>query len=50
MTYGDQRKWNEAEKLELQVMEIRKAKLGPDHPYILKACLWMADKEKLILD
>jgi len=31
-TYQDQGRWNEAEKLNVQVMEIRKTMLGPEHP------------------
>src|SRR5438477_12756555 len=31
-TYKDQGRWEEAEKLEVQVMETRKTKLGADHP------------------
>lgn len=34
-TFGNQGRWEEAEKLELQVMETRKAKLGEDHPSTL---------------
>ncbi|KAK3367283.1 hypothetical protein B0T24DRAFT_509941, partial [Lasiosphaeria ovina] len=30
-TYSKQGRWEEAEKLELQVMETSKAKLGADH-------------------
>ena len=32
LTLLDQGRWEEAEKLEVQVMETRKAKLGADHP------------------
>jgi hypothetical protein len=31
-TYQNQGRWNEAEQLELEVMESRKKKLGPEHP------------------
>ncbi|KAK3345614.1 Tetratricopeptide repeat-domain-containing protein [Neurospora tetraspora] len=31
-TYRNQGRWEEAEKLEVQVMEMSKAKLGADHP------------------
>jgi hypothetical protein len=31
-TYGNQGRWDAAEKLEVQVMETRKKKLGADHP------------------
>jgi hypothetical protein len=31
-TYRDQGRWEEAEKLEVQVMETRNTKLGEDHP------------------
>ncbi|KAG4427745.1 hypothetical protein IFR05_016773 [Cadophora sp. M221] len=31
-TFADQGRWEEAEKLELQVMETRKTKLGANHP------------------
>ncbi|CAI4216051.1 unnamed protein product [Parascedosporium putredinis] len=31
-TFCNQGRWEEAEKLEVQVMEMRKAKLGDDHP------------------
>jgi tetratricopeptide repeat protein len=31
-TYRNQGRWEEAEKLEVQVMETRKTKLGADHP------------------
>ncbi len=30
--YRSQGRWEEAEKLEVQVMETRKTKLGADHP------------------
>jgi hypothetical protein len=36
-TYRDQGKWEDAEKLELHVMEARKVKLGADHPSTLTA-------------
>ncbi|KAJ3495526.1 hypothetical protein NLG97_g3331 [Lecanicillium saksenae] len=32
LTYWNQGRWEEAEQLEVQVMETGKAKLGPDHP------------------
>ena len=31
-TYKNQRRWNEAEQLEVQVMDIRKKLLGAEHP------------------
>jgi hypothetical protein len=31
-TYWNQGRWDEAEQLEVQVMETRKTKLGADHP------------------
>jgi putative hemolysin len=31
-TYHNQGRWNEAEKLEVQVMETRKTVLGAEHP------------------
>ena len=31
-TYGNQGRWEEVEKLEVQVMEKSKTKLGADHP------------------
>ncbi|KZL83841.1 kinesin light chain 3 [Colletotrichum incanum] len=31
-TYRNQGRWEEAEKLDVQVMETRKTKLGADHP------------------
>jgi len=31
-TYRDQGRWDEAEKLSVEVMETRKTKLGADHP------------------
>ncbi|KAI1522327.1 kinesin light chain 1, partial [Pyrenophora tritici-repentis] len=31
-TYWNQGRWDDAEKLEVQVMETRKTKLGADHP------------------
>ncbi|PKS05676.1 hypothetical protein jhhlp_008196 [Lomentospora prolificans] len=34
-TYRDQGRWDEAEKLFVQVMETRKLKLGDDHPSTL---------------
>ena len=34
-TYRNQGRWDEAEKLEVNVMNARKAKLGSDHPYTL---------------
>src|SRR6266699_2753243 len=33
--YYDEGRWEEAEKLEVQVMETRKTKLGVDHPHTL---------------
>jgi Tetratricopeptide repeat len=30
--YSNQRRWNEAEQLKLQVMDIQKKVLGPEHP------------------
>ncbi|KAF1949884.1 hypothetical protein CC80DRAFT_598520 [Byssothecium circinans] len=34
-TYGNQGRWKEAEKLEVQVMETRKRVLGEEHPFTL---------------
>jgi hypothetical protein len=34
-TYRNQGRWDEAEKLEVDVMNARKAKLGSDHPHTL---------------
>jgi hypothetical protein len=34
-TYRDQGRWDEAEKLEVQVIETSKTKLGVDHPSTL---------------
>src|SRR5438477_6170924 len=34
-TYKDQGRWEEAEKLEVEVMETSKTKLGADHPSTL---------------
>ncbi len=34
-TYRNQGRWEEAEKLEAQVMETRKTKPGADHPHTL---------------
>ncbi len=34
-TLWDQGRWEEAELLEVQVMDTRKTKLGPDHPSTL---------------
>ena len=34
-TYRNQGRWNEAEKLEVQVMEMRKKVLGEEHPHTL---------------
>jgi hypothetical protein len=31
-TYSNQGRWNEAEQLEVQVMDMRKKLLGADHP------------------
>ena len=36
-TYSDWRRCNEAEQLEVQVMEIRKKLLGPGHPKTLRS-------------
>ncbi|PZC89041.1 kinesin light chain 3, partial [Pyrenophora tritici-repentis] len=36
-TYWNQGRWNDAEKLEVQVMEIRKTKLGASHPDTLNS-------------
>ena len=35
LTYQDQGRWTEAEKLKIQVMETRKTILGPEHPDML---------------
>ncbi|KAK3902246.1 hypothetical protein C8A05DRAFT_44283 [Staphylotrichum tortipilum] len=35
LTYGNQGRWGEAEELQVQVMETRKTKPGPDHPDML---------------
>ncbi len=32
LTYSNQGRWDEAERLEVEVMEMRKTKLGADHP------------------
>ena len=32
VTYSNQGRWNEAEQLEVQVMEMRKKLLGAEHP------------------
>jgi Tetratricopeptide repeat len=45
LTYQDQGRWNEAEKLNIQVMETTKTVLGAEHPDILSsmhnlACTW----------
>ena len=37
MTYFEQERWNEAEELELQVMDIRMKLLGAEHSDILKS-------------
>jgi pentatricopeptide repeat protein len=34
-TYGNQGRWEEAEKLFVQAMETLKTKLGADHPHTL---------------
>jgi hypothetical protein len=34
-TYQNQGRWNEAEKLEVQVMDMRKKLLGAEHPHTL---------------
>jgi hypothetical protein len=34
-TYSNQGRWDDAEKLEVQVVETRKTKLGADHPSTL---------------
>ncbi|KAH7007845.1 Tetratricopeptide repeat-domain-containing protein [Microdochium trichocladiopsis] len=44
-TYRNQGRWAEAESLDLQVMEIKKKVLGPEHPDTLTginnlACTW----------
>ena len=36
-TYRYQRKWNEAEQLEVQVMDMSKKLLGPEHPHTLSS-------------
>ncbi|KZL85290.1 kinesin light chain 3, partial [Colletotrichum incanum] len=36
-TFWNQGRWEEAEKLEVQVMETRKMKLGADHPSTLSS-------------
>jgi TRAP-type mannitol/chloroaromatic compound transport system substrate-binding protein len=41
-TYGYQGWWEEAEKLEVQVMETRKTKLGADHPDTLTSMASLA--------
>ncbi|SPJ81929.1 related to kinesin light chain 1 [Fusarium torulosum] len=35
LTYWNQGRWEEAEKLQVRVMEIRKVKFGEDHPHTL---------------
>jgi hypothetical protein len=37
ITYRNQGKWNEAEQLEVQVMDMRKKLLGAEHPDTLTA-------------
>jgi hypothetical protein len=32
LTYGDKGRWDEAEELQAEVLEIRKRVLGPEHP------------------
>jgi hypothetical protein len=34
-TYWNQGRWDDAERLDVQVMETRKTKLGADHPHTL---------------
>src|SRR5438105_1221678 len=36
-TYGDQGRWNEAEELDMQMMEVRKRRLTQKHPDRQKA-------------
>jgi hypothetical protein len=36
-TYSNQGRWDEAEQLQVQVMESRKTKLGADHPDTLRS-------------
>ena len=36
-TYSDLGKWNEAEQLEVQVMDMNKKLLGAEHPHTLKS-------------
>ena len=35
ITYKNQGRWNEAEQLEIQVMDMRKKLLGAEHPHTL---------------
>ncbi len=42
-TYYNQGRWDEAEKLEVQVMEARKEKLGSHHPDTLSSMANLAD-------
>ncbi|KAJ6002314.1 hypothetical protein N7499_001820 [Penicillium canescens] len=37
LTFWDQDRWEEAEQLEVQVIETRKIKLGEDHPSTLRS-------------
>jgi hypothetical protein len=41
-TYRDQDRWKEAERLEVQVMEMRKTKLGNEHPDTLTSMASLA--------
>lgn len=42
-TYFNQRRWSEAEQLELQVMKQRKMLLGQGHPDTLTSMMNLAD-------
>ena len=44
ITYRNQGRWDEAEKLEVQVMDMRKKLLGAEHPDTLTCMENLADK------
>jgi Flp pilus assembly protein TadD len=46
-TYKIQGRWDEAEKLNMQVMETRKEKLGHDHPSTLNSMNNLASTYKI---
>ena len=45
-TYFNREGWNEAEQLQVQVVDIQKKLLGPEHPDTLKSMEWLTTIRK----